>query len=82
MKTLFRWWKRSPRLRFTLRTLAVVVGGYIANTVRSGEVWTWQSLAVGAGTAAFTAIVGLLGLEPFVGSKPNNVEVPPSADIR
>jgi len=82
MKKLLEWWKSSPRVRFTLRTVAVVVGGYVANTIRSGEVFTWQSLAVGAGTAAFTSLVGLLGLEPFVGIKARNVQVPPSTQTK
>lgn len=74
MKSIVKWWKDSPKVRFAARTVGAAAAGYIVNAVRSGEAWTLQSLASGAATAAITAILGLIVLEPKVGINKTEVK--------
>lgn len=76
---LLALWKSSPKVRFIARTAAVAAAGYVVSAVKSGEVFTFSSLVYGAATAAITATVGYLGLEPFVGVKTTGVKVPHEA---
>lgn len=77
MNDLKRWWRESPKVRFAARTVGVAVGGYVVQTIRSGNPWTLSGLIAGAGTAAFTAVLGFFTpLEPFVGVNKAKVEVP------
>lgn len=70
MKALKQLWKRSPKIRFAARTVAVAVAGYVVQTVRSGQPLDWKSFISGLGTAAITAVLGLFTpLEPHVGVK-------------
>lgn len=82
MKKIRQWWHDSPKVRFIARTIAVAVGGYVVQTIRSGNPWTWSALITGAGTAAFTAVAGFFSpLEPFVGVNKAKIAVPtPPAD--
>lgn len=77
MRRLRQAWKRSPRIRFYVRTAVVAIAGYVVQTIRSGAPFTWGALVIGGGTAAVTAIVGLTTpVEPFVGVGKTDVEVP------
>lgn len=69
VKKLVAWWKREPKVRFYARTIAAAAAGYIVSAVQASLVFSWHGLAAAAGTAAITAVLGLLGLEPKVGIK-------------
>jgi hypothetical protein len=75
MKAIISLWKRSPKFRFAARTVGVAVASYGVTAWHTG-ITDYKSFVSGAVTAAITAAMGLAGLEPFVGVKPTNVEVP------
>lgn len=77
MKRVKQLWRKSPKARFYGRTAAVAFAGYVVQTVRAGEVFTWSGLVTGGGTAVITAILGLTTpIEPFVGFNKTRVDVP------
>lgn len=68
-KKLYIWWKHDAKVRFYARTFGVAIASYIYQSFQSDAVFTWAGLGAAAGTAAITAALGLLGLEPKVGIK-------------
>jgi hypothetical protein len=75
------WYRRSPYVRFALRTLAVAAISYViaafAQGAETGDFLDWSSFGWGLVGAVCKAALGLLTIEePFVGIKPHSVEVP------
>lgn len=77
-------WRRSPAVRAIARAAASGAAGYVADSFRTGHVFSLTALGVAAGTAAGYAVLGILTpLEPYVGpaAAKARVEVPvPPAD--
>lgn len=72
------WYRRSPYVRFAIRTLVVAAISYVvASLAQGGDFIDWHSLLWGVVGAVCKAALGLLTPEePFVGVKPSRVEVP------
>lgn len=70
------WFKNSPAFRYGARVVAVAVVTYAVSAYHDG-ITDWTAFAKGVAGAAIYALVGLLTpLEPFVGVKPSDVNVP------
>jgi hypothetical protein len=75
VKNIVKWWKSSPRVRFVARTIGTAIAAYIVSAWQSG-ITDYRAFVGGVVAAGITAFLGLLGLEPFVGVRPDKVSVP------
>jgi hypothetical protein len=83
MTRLINFWKSSPLVRALARAVAVAVIAYVVDVYRGENEWLgWMPFATGLGSAIIFALIGALGLEPFLGIKPKNVIVPSNADVK
>lgn len=82
MKKLASWWKRNPAVRMAARSVAVAVGAYAADAIKTGKPLTLGTLAAAAGAAAIYAAIGLLTpVEPHVGPARAKVHIPPEPGL-
>jgi hypothetical protein len=81
MKSLITYWKEHPKFRVGARVVGVAVATYIVQAVRAEEVIEWRPFVDGLITATITAVFGVLGLEPFLGIKPDKIVVPAEQTI-
>jgi hypothetical protein len=82
MNALIKYWKDHPRFRVGCRVVAVALATYGVQAWRAGEVTDWRPFVDGLITAGITAVLGVLGLEPFLGIKPKDVVVPADQAIQ
>jgi hypothetical protein len=78
VKKIASWWRENPAVRMVARAIAVAVGAYVADSIRSGKPLSLYTAAVAGGAAGIYALLGIATpLEPHVGPVRAKVAVPP-----